>query len=111
LSKTAAGLRAAFIEHDARRIVAAQFVRPHVVDVGADDVDKASGLVGRRAGFALLRRTAALDLCNDLLRDVGIDAEDEVPDQRQRECAKTPTRNANPTQPTPIFNTAAAATT
>jgi hypothetical protein len=65
---------ALFIENDARRLVALQLCAPHVVHIGADDVDETPFAVFRCAfDPALLPRL--LELADDLLGDKGIDAE------------------------------------
>uniref|UniRef100_A0A0N4ZVR0 LigA n=1 Tax=Parastrongyloides trichosuri TaxID=131310 RepID=A0A0N4ZVR0_PARTI len=109
LALAAAGLGALLIQHGGRRGVAAQLGLPHVVDVGADDLDELAGLILGRARLAgLFGLTGAAELAGDLLGGAGVDAEDEIADGRQHQNADAAARHGAAAHAAPVLDAAAA---
>ena len=108
LAHAAAGRGALFVDHDLGRGIAAQLLRPDVVDIGADDIDEAAGLILGRADLALLFGGAdAAHLAGQLGRGGRVDAEDEIADQGQYADADAAARDGAAAKSAPILDPAA----
>jgi hypothetical protein len=59
LAIAAARAGALFVKHDRWFAIAAQRLAPHIIDIGADDVDELAGFIFRRAADAFLRAGGA----------------------------------------------------